>query len=310
MKWIALIMLFLVACTMPQPTVTVDDIDETIDTSLDVTKDTEETEDAKESSSIIVKKGDSEDVEKTEDQVESEDVVESSPVTGSFVTDAINKGAYIGTPPVKEKLSLSESSLMTWLVEIFAQDVESYEFYNDNGKISVRGDLFKISLNNPLRHLSDQEGANTPAQDVITTIYVDRNKKTATGYCEGFDTGLRRECESNDLLDIPRTLNFDEHNLKLPEDWLWELLEEEPQRVETDKYYVNSKKVIRALFVLEENELDIYFAEKTGLPVRISTKENGLPSQRDFMNLNANSVKETDVTHRDLSEIPSSDYFN
>ncbi len=291
---------------MPQPAEKVDITD--VDTKEVETEKEVESKDT----SVKVEKGDAEEILKeTAEENKETPVVEDStetPTGGMVLVPEVGKEAYIGTPPVKDVLSLTEADVMDWLVERFAQEVESYQFFTKLGKIRVRGDKFKISLDTVLRYLSINDKGNS-VQDTITTIYVDRNKKTAVGYCEGFDTGLRRECEENELLDIPRELNFLEYNVKLPEDWLWEMIDEKPVNVEADKYYVNSRKVIRVFFNSEGKPSEIYFDERTGLPVRITTIEHGTAVNRDFEELTANKVDEKDVTHRDLDEIPSSEYF-
>ncbi len=215
--------------------------------------------------------------------------------------------AAVAGPPKKEKLVLSKSKVMDYLIKLFSK-INSYEFRTELGKFSVMGDKFKILLSSPIRsQMIDKNGAK--AQSVISTVYVDRKLKTATGYCEGKDTGLRRECEKNDLLDVPRDLPFYEFNIKLPEDWLWELIETPIDFVETDKYYVNSQKAIRVFFSLNNSKLDVFFDEKTGLPIRIIDIKDGKSSTNDFLDLNANSVKERDVVHRDLNSIPSEEYY-
>ena len=134
--------------------------------------------------------------------------------------------------------------------------------------------------------------------------------KTATGYCEGKDTGIRRECEDKEILDVPRDLLFSEYNFKLPEDWLWGYLEKKVEAVETDKYYVNSKKAVRVFFApSNDTQMDMFFDEKTGLPVKIISIKGKSSDTFDYIDLSANSVKDVDVVHRDLSDIPSEEYY-
>ena len=251
--------------------------------------------------------------EKIEDMTESlkDETEETETITGSVTGfDPGPREAFIGEPPKEETLDLDVNNVMDYLVELFAKKVESYKFRIDLGEVFVRGDKFKIILSKPVRVIGKDHTSGVSSLDVISTVYIDRKEKTAIGYCEGKDTGTRRECEEKDILDIPREVNYLDYNIKLPEDWLWEFLEEKVDFVETDKYYVNSKKAVRVFFTRNNTILDIFFDEKTGLPARlISSKEGQFSTTYNFLDLSANTVKEKDVSHRDLKDIPSSEYY-
>lgn len=309
MKWVALLLLFLVACSLPQPV--------TEDTTVDVSEtEIEESESAEKieaepvvetitepDAKTVVVQSESDDgevdVSAEEDEAESSIPVKISPITASVVG-----------PPEEEKLVLGNSNVMDYLVELFAKNVHSYKFRTELGEFFVRGDKFKLILSTPTRYITKDEKTGVSTQHVVSTIYVNRNLKTATGYCEGKDTGIRRECEDKEILDVPRDLLFSEYNFKLPEDWLWGYLEKKVEAVETDKYYVNSKKAVRVFFApSNDTQMDMFFDEKTGLPVKIISIKGKSSDTFDYIDLSANSVKDVDVVHRDLSDIPSEEYY-
>lgn len=334
MKWLGILLLFMVACTLPQPItedITKDVSDdsvsqETSNISVAVEKEESKVKDSEASSDTVVdvKKDETEysasEISTKVESVESddkesenkdlEDKEESVPAITGAVTgfNPRAREAYIGEPHVEETLNLTALNAMDYLISVFGKNVQSYQFINDIGHFYVRGDKIKIVLGKPERHLAKND-LGISSQEVITTIYLDRSKKSAFGYCEGKDTGLRRECEEKDILDVPREMVFYERNYKLPEDWLWEMIDERVIAVETDKYYVNSKKAIRLQFDKGSDSLEIFFDEKTGLPVKINMVKEGKKSVYDFLDLTANSVKEYDVLHRDLADIPSMEYY-
>ena len=125
MKWIALFLLLLVACTLPQPN--------TDDKSLDVEKEPEvKVEETSETPEEV-----GETIIKTEDEIKtSEDTVEvktdekKSPITGGVtaIDEEFAQKAFIGEPPKKELLAVGIDNVMDFLVEVYSKNVESYSF--------------------------------------------------------------------------------------------------------------------------------------------------------------------------------------
>jgi len=62
-------------------------------------------------------------------------------------------------------------------------------------------------------------------------------------------------------------------------------------------------------FEKDNKPYDIFFDERTGLPIRIISEKDGTPVTYDYLDLSANTVKDVDVIHRNLDNIPSEEYF-
>jgi hypothetical protein len=298
MKWIALFLLMLVACTLPQPVSEEKESIEKDEEDMPIIESSEETT-----------KEMSEETEKTEKE-ESK----VSPITGAVVgieDEEYEEEKETITPAIqtKEISFLNKDNVMDYLVELFAKKIQSYKFTINEGEVLVRGNQYKLTLKIVDRVLLRDEETQKTSQNVITTIYFDRNKKTAIGYCEGKDTGIRRECEKKELLDVPRTLNFFDYDIILPEDLLWEFFKKEVDFVETDKYYANGKKTIRVHFKEDDIRYDVFFDETSGLPLRVIKIKDVQTITYDFNRFSFNTVKKNEVIHRNLHEIPSEEYF-
>jgi hypothetical protein len=100
-----------------------------------------------------------------------------------------------------------------------------------------------------------------------------------------------------------------EQNIALPHDWLFQYLEEEPDSLEANKYYVKGRASTTARFNTDPI-IELHIDPLTGLPMRVDTLKGSVLVKRvDFEKLSANSVRDVDVTHRSRDEIPSSEAF-
>jgi len=194
-------------------------------------------------------------------------------------------------------------------LDTFRERVNSYQFVYGSDEYFVRGDRYKIILDQPVtvsRVSFDDVDKNLFYYD---TVYVDRSTKRAIAYCEGHDDQTNHQCASLELYDLTYPVAFSEYDLVLPEDWLFTYLNHEPSTVEIGKYYVKGRATTTMVFDLNPT-LHLHFDRSTGLPVR-ADKLNGkqLLERYDYERLASNKVSDADVRHRSRDEIPSEETF-
>jgi len=180
-----------------------------------------------------------------------------------------------------------------------------YKYIYNSAWHKVKDTKVKIELKTPKKYHSIETNNKKYPVFYIDTIYIDRDKKTATGYCEKY-----RECFSEELLDTPLRLDYSEFKDKTPDEWLYEYADTKPDLFEERKYYVKDKQTSRATYKKEYGELRIYYHPLTGLPVRIETKITSNPMQiQEYFELTAGTVRDVDVKHRSRNEIPPDEVF-
>lgn len=183
------------------------------------------------------------------------------------------------------------------------QQLESYQFKTPLAAWFIHGDKARMLPFDPIRYTNFQEGNNFFREVFIDEVLFDLRGRTATGYCAGVDEGVNRQCAALELYEVPLTLRFGEHIIKLPHQYVEERLGEVPDREEHDKYTVQGLLTTKVTF---QDGVEYFFYAKAGLPVRIASA----PLKRViFDSLVINQVRPEDVTHRSKDEIPSEEAF-
>jgi len=192
----------------------------------------------------------------------------------------------------------------------FAQEVSGYSFDYKSNNYFVRGTKYKIILGNPVSVRDVIFGEEKRSLFYYDTIYIDRSANSALAYCEGHTSSINRQCDSLDLYDLALPLPADSYAVKLPEDWLFEYLKQEPIQVERNKNYIKQRIASLVRFSSDGNIIDLNIDELIGLPIRVDIKVGDVLVQRyDYENVISNKVRDVDVIHRSKSEIPTSEVF-
>ncbi|RMD57680.1 hypothetical protein D6825_03285 [Candidatus Woesearchaeota archaeon] len=197
------------------------------------------------------------------------------------------------------------ASAMNELLTVFERKVSSYSFTHNSNKYSVKGERYRIILEAPnQKHRITINGTEYDTF-IYDTIYVDRTAKTALAYCEGWSSEVNTQCAKYEIYDLPFRLNFEDNDIKLPEDWLFDYLDLPPRSVSKDKYYVNGRQTWKIDF---EGAV-IFFDPKTGLAIKSEQIKNSKLETNTYDKLSSNTVRDIDVIHRSKSEILSQETF-
>lgn len=204
------------------------------------------------------------------------------------------------------ELEEHERTIMHDFFDTFVNEITGYKFIYERDKYQVRSNKFKKTLAEPVKIRGLVINGTRYNLFYYDAIYLNRETKKATAYCEGLHPETKSQCEQLELKDIPYEVPFEEHNIILPEDWLLNNINKLPKQVVKDKYYVNSRKTTLA----EINTTEYYFDPKAGLPVRVDRREQGILHRYDYTELATNTVREVDIVHRSEDEVPTEEVFS
>lgn len=207
---------------------------------------------------------------------------------------------YLETPPKLEPRDRTTIVEQMWDI---ASKLESYQFKTLAGAWFVRGEKVKHVPFNAIRKTDVMAGGTKYREVFIDEVFFDREERTATGYCTGWDENVRKQCASLGILDIAFPLSYDELMIKLPEDWVKEYLGEVPTEEEYEKYYVKNVLTNKAVF---KDGVQMFFNPRAGLPLQIIL---GPLDKVSFDDLVINQVRPEQVVHRSRSEIPPEEMF-
>lgn len=210
--------------------------------------------------------------------IPKQQTISEQPVVGTTLTDAIAK---------------------------FKQNVSSYSFYDGKIKYFVKDRMIRIKLDK----MQELPFATNNSRTYVTDIFVDRERQTATGYCDprsemvimGDSFGDRSVCKK--LINIPITLSYAEYNPVLPEDWLFKFSNAIPVRVEEIDQFVKEptgwKTVNPAVYVNEGNaEVVLRLETKTGLPIKVEKISKTNKEITSYTWLVPNPVKPEEVVYQ------------
>lgn len=248
-----------------------------------------------------------------EQEIPEEPVQESSPspLTGMSSIEITDPSEIPVTTDVEEDVvaPAQTRTKMYQFLDTYASRVNGYEFFIGSDKYSYKNDKFRVILANAPQISNVKFGELSKSIFYYDTIYVDRVSKTAFAYCEGHLSTVNRQCAELELYDLAYPVSYTEQNIALPHDWLFQYVEEEPDSLETNKYYVKGRASTTARFNTEPR-IELHIDPLTGLPMRVDTLKGSVLVKRvDFEKLSSNTVRDVDVYHRTRSEIPSSEAF-
>jgi hypothetical protein len=205
------------------------------------------------------------------------------------------------TPP-------KERTKMYRFLDLFAK-LTGYQFTYKSNKYFVKGTTYKIILARPVSIREVSFGDVKKSLYYYDTVYVDRTAKTAIAYCEGHTGQVNTQCSQLEIYDLAYPAVFKDYDIILPEDWLLNYLNKEPNQMEENKYYIESRATVFIKFN-EDPQLELNFDPGTGLVIRADQKKGSqLISRYDYEDIAANLVRDVDVRHRSKSEIPSEEAF-
>jgi len=222
-----------------------------------------------------------------------------------------------GQTPAKELVEAMEETTtapqqrtkMYKFLDIFAKEVKSYEFKYKKDSHLTKGTKHKIILYLPGIVKGVSFGDVKKNYFYYDTVYLDRAAKTAVAYCEGHNEQVNKQCAEYALYDLGYPVNYKDYEITLPEDWLFSYLNKEPNFIEDNKYYIESRASTFVRFN-EDPVIEMSMDPGTGLPLRVDKKKgNQLLARYDYENLVSNKVRDIDMEHRSKSEIPTTEVF-
>lgn len=216
------------------------------------------------------------------------------------------------TTDVKEETTsiATGRTKMYRFVDIFAKNVKSYQFINKNNKYFVKGTRYKILLYTPIIVKDVKFGEMQKQLFYYDAVYVDRAAKTAIAFCEGHKSSTNSQCYDMKLYDLAYPVPYKEYDIILPEDWLLSNVNNEPNQLEENKYYVKGRA---SVFVRFETSpaLELSMDPGTGLVMQADLKKGSqMLSRNEYTDLVSNLVRDVDVQHRSREEIPTDESFN
>jgi len=157
----------------------------------------------------------------------------------------------------------------------FTNEIKDYAFTYRGDQWFVAGTKAKIKLN---RVLENQYHAQ-----FIDTIYIDLERRTAIGVCEGRDTNIKKQCTLRKTLDEKYALPYVQFKIILPEDWLREMQNLYVSVSDTPRL-VTDRKTVHLKHSSQIRQTDLFIEPSSGLPIAVI--DNGIEYQYDHLNKN------------------------
>jgi hypothetical protein len=207
--------------------------------------------------------------------------------------------------PVEEPVAQKPNSESYQFIELYESKKLGYQYIYNTEWHRVKGDKIKIELDMPKKFTpAEIQGERYPIFHV-DTIYLDRSKQEAIGYCEKDVT-----CFAEDIIDLGLPLDYNDYKDKTPDEWLYEYGPKKPDSFEERKYYIKSQLTTRAIYKTETGEIRVYYDPTSGLVLRVETQIEEYPMQiTGYLELSAGTVRDIDVIHRNKDEIPPEEVF-
>ncbi len=155
---------------------------------------------------------------------------------------------------------VEEGPSITKYLNQFRNEVKNYKFTFKNNQWTVQGSNARIDL---FRVLQNQYHA-----DFIDTVYLDLERRTALGVCEGTDDNIKKQCAFRQVLGKKYALPYVQFKMKLPEDWLFDsqnmyFSESNTPRLVTDRPTIHLKHATQTRMV------DLFIDPAIGLPIAV-----------------------------------------
>lgn len=177
-------------------------------------------------------------------------------------------------PSTQEKPSIQK------FASTFLNEVKNYKFKHDNNWYKVKGDLVRIELGRVLKN-----AYNAPFIDVV---YLDRERRMATGVCEGLDNNIKKQCALRGTLKQRYAVPYLKFAIKFPDDWLEEFQNLYTVQAQTPQL-VTDRPTIHLKHATQLRTTDLYFDPTSGLPIAVIDNNK----EYHYTKLSKNTVTET-----------------
>lgn len=163
----------------------------------------------------------------------------------------------------------------------FRNEVKNYKFTFKNDQWTVEGNHARIDL---FRVLQNQYHA-----DFIDTVYLDLERRTAIGVCEGKVPNILKQCALRQTLHKKYAVPYVQFKIVLPEDWLAQsqnmyVTESDTPRLVTDRPTVHLKHQTQTRL------FDLFIDPSIGLPIVVI--DDGIEHQYQRLTKNQLGPKE------------------
>jgi hypothetical protein len=176
-----------------------------------------------------------------------------------------------------ERMPEPEPTIQSFL-QHFRDKVKNYKFTYNGDEWTVAGNNARIDLRRPI-----MGQYHAP---LIDTIYLDLERKTATGLCEGRkDQNIKKKCLNQNVLRRRYAVPFIQFKIKLPEEWLYEFRDSNAKTAETPKLFTD-RKTVHLKHLAGTSITDFYIDPSIGLPIVVV--DNGM--QYAYEKLSKNSI--------------------
>lgn len=175
---------------------------------------------------------------------------QEAPPASEPTEPVVEEGIY--EPPVEEPPSIPK------FLEVFRKDVKNYKFVYKNDIWVVEGTKAKVIL---FRVMENEYHA-----PFIDTMYLDLQKRTAYGVCEGHDLNIRRQCAMRELTGKKYAVPYVQFKIKLPEDWLLEFQNLYVTQSDTP-HLVSDRETVHLKHSTQTRTTDFYIDPLIGLPL-------------------------------------------
>lgn len=204
----------------------------------------------------------------TEPEVVEEPEVEEEPETQVIVESA----------PVEEEIyerPEEEPPSIAKFLEQYRDEVRNYKFTYHSDTWVVEGDYAKVIL---FRILQNKFHA-----PFIDTIYLNLDRRTAFGVCEGREKTIKTQCIIQDSLDKKFALPYVQFKIKLPHEWLVDSQNLYVTEAETPQL-VMDRNTVHLKHTTQTKTIDFFIDPQVSLPVVVI--EDG--SEHKYENLAKN----------------------
>ena len=240
---------------------------------------------------------------------------EAKPATTEAMPSEEPKQAEVTQPETKAEATEETTSppqqrtKMYRFLDTFAKNVKSYQFEYKANKYFVKGTRYKIILLTPVIVKYAKFGEIEKNIFYYDTVYLDRATKTAIAFCEGHESHVNSQCTDLNLFDLAYLADYKKYDILLPEDWMFNYLNLDPNQVEENKYYIKGRSSVFVKFNLDPT-VELNIDPGTGLILQADQKRGSqLIARNSYDKLVSNEVRDIDVQHRSKSEIPTSEPF-
>lgn len=169
----------------------------------------------------------------------------------------------VAEPPAEEGIyerPTEEGPSIKKFLDFFRANAKNHKFDYKSDTWVVEGKNAKILL---FRVLQNQYHA-----PFIDTIYLDLERRTAVGVCEGHNQNIRKQCIIRDILGKKYAVPYVQFKITLPEDWLVEFQNAYATQSETP-HLVSDRQTVHLKAASKTRATDFYIDPAIGLPLAV-----------------------------------------